>query len=65
MTARPMIIRCISDVSSELVKLVGMRAVSAGQRHFVTVLPAPIQHRLETVVTRAMAAWDTLTAAPG
>jgi hypothetical protein len=43
-TARPTIIRWISDVPSKMVKILAARAFSAGQRPATAVVSARIQH---------------------
>jgi hypothetical protein len=45
-TARPTIIRWISDVPSKIVKILAVRAVYAGQRPVHPVVSARIQHAL-------------------
>jgi hypothetical protein len=45
-TARPMIMRWISEVPSKMVKIVDLMAVFAGQRPAWSVVSARVQHRL-------------------
>jgi hypothetical protein len=55
-TAFPIIRRWISDMPSKMVKLVDVRAVSAGRCRNAGAEPAPIQHRTRPASARLLGA---------